>query len=80
MTLSDGILECVELSTGERLWRATKRYGHGQLLKVGDYLLVHAERGQLVLVAADHETYRELGVVDTIEGVVGIRFVFMAIE
>src|SRR5262249_41637035 len=37
--LSDGILECVELNSGERKWKGG-HYGHGQILRVGELLLV----------------------------------------
>ena len=37
------------------------RYGYGQLLLVGDLIVVQAERGQVVLVEATHERFRELG-------------------
>jgi outer membrane protein assembly factor BamB len=51
--LSDGILECVALETGKRVWRKG-RYGHGQVLLVGlgvdALLLVMAEDGRLLLV------------------------------
>ncbi len=67
--LSDGILECANLTGGERLWKAPKRYGHGQVLMVGDYLVVHAENGRLVLVAANHDTFNELASIKTIRGV-----------
>ncbi len=50
--LSDGILECIRLATGERMWKGG-RYQHGQILGVGDHLLVLSEDGELVLVAAD---------------------------
>ncbi len=67
--LSDGILECVDLETGERIWRANKRYGHGQLLRVGDLLLVHSEDGVLALVAGDRSGFREWATIETISGV-----------
>ena len=57
--LSEGVLECVELATGERQWRGG-RYGHGQTLRVGDVLLVTTESGKVVLVAADPAEGREL--------------------
>jgi outer membrane protein assembly factor BamB len=51
--LSDGILECVALASGERVWRKG-RYGHGQVLLVGRgaeaVLLVLAEQGRLLMV------------------------------
>ena len=52
--LSDGILECVQLSSGTRMWKQG-RYGQGQLLRVGDVLLIQAESGEVVAVQATHE-------------------------
>jgi outer membrane protein assembly factor BamB len=49
--LSDGILECIELESGQRMWKAG-RYGHGQSLRVGELLLVLSESGQMSLVEA----------------------------
>jgi outer membrane protein assembly factor BamB len=49
--LSDGILECVELAGGQRAWKSG-RYGHGQILRVGDLILVLGESGELALVEA----------------------------
>jgi outer membrane protein assembly factor BamB len=58
--LSNGILVCLDDETGERRWRG-KKYGHGQLLLVGDVLLVTNERpGELVLVRASPERFEEL--------------------
>lgn len=58
--LSDGILECVEAATGKRQWKRG-RYRQGQLLLVGEHLLITSEGGEIVLVAADPEEFRELG-------------------
>lgn len=52
--LSEGILECVDLETGQRVWKHG-RYHHGQILRVGDLLLVLTEEGELVLVEATPE-------------------------
>jgi len=65
--LSDGILECLELATGTRAWKSG-RYGHGQILGVRDHLLVLGEEGELVLVAADPRTHRELGRIAVLAG------------
>jgi outer membrane protein assembly factor BamB len=59
--LDDGILACYELATGARKWKAG-RYGHGQLLLVGDLLVVQAEDpGDLLLVEANPERLVERG-------------------
>ena len=49
--LSDGILECIELATGQTKWKQG-RYGHGQVLRVNDLLLVETEAGEILLVEA----------------------------
>ena len=67
--LSDGFLECVEVANKTRKWKKRRRFGNGQLLLVGNHLLVHSEFGQLFLVEANPEGYMELGHTDTIEGV-----------
>jgi outer membrane protein assembly factor BamB len=66
--LSDGLLECVDLETGERTWRG-QRYGHGQVLAVGDVLLVMTENtGEVVMVDASPEKFTELGRLQALEG------------
>ncbi|HCE41999.1 MAG TPA: hypothetical protein DET40_00430 [Lentisphaeria bacterium] len=52
--LSEGVLECVNLGTGERCWKEG-RYGNGQILRVRGLLLVLGEEGELVLVRLDPE-------------------------
>lgn len=64
--LTDGIFQCVELASGTKKWTAG-RYGHGQILAVGDVILVQTEKkGELVMVATDPEKLRELGRVQTL--------------
>ena len=58
--LDDGILTCIDLRTGTACWKQG-RYGHGQLLLAGNTLLVQAEKGDVVLVAASAERHQELG-------------------
>ncbi len=58
--LSTDHLVCIEAQTGERRWRSKQTYGNGQLLLVGDVILVQGEFGDLVLVAADPASFREL--------------------
>jgi outer membrane protein assembly factor BamB len=65
--LNDGILECIEAKTGKRVWKDDRRskkgeaYGHGQLLRVQDDLIILTEFGEVVLVEATPEAFRELG-------------------
>ncbi len=65
--LSDGVLECVDLKTGERQWKRG-RYGHGQILGVGDVILVQAESGEVVMVEVNAKEHVELGRFDAIAG------------
>jgi outer membrane protein assembly factor BamB len=66
--LSDGILECVDLSDGQRKWKQGT-YGHGQILGVGDLLLVLTEEGEVVLVEATPDSPNNvLGRFQAIEG------------
>jgi outer membrane protein assembly factor BamB len=53
--LSDGVLECVDLTDGQSKWKQG-RYGHGQILLVNDLLLVLSEEGEIVLVDATPES------------------------
>ncbi|MAB78263.1 MAG: hypothetical protein CMJ89_02815 [Planctomycetes bacterium] len=66
--LAEERLECVDLETGERVWREGK-YGHGQLLLAGRLLLIMSEWGELSLVEATPESpNRVLGSVSVLEG------------
>jgi outer membrane protein assembly factor BamB len=58
--LDDGVLVCLDPATGERRWKGG-RYGHGNLIMVGDLLLVQTEAGDVVLVEPTPEEHRELG-------------------
>ena len=68
-SLSDGYLECTEAKTFERKWKQRGRFGNGQILLVGDKLLVHSESGTLFLVAANPKEYQQLGKIKTIDGI-----------
>lgn len=52
--LNDGILECIDLKDGSRLWKG-KRYRHGQLLNVGKNLILLSESGDLFQIPATKE-------------------------
>ncbi len=67
--LSDGVLECVAQETGERRWKRREgSYGHGQILLVGDTILVLGEQGELALVAADPKQFEQLGLIEALDG------------
>jgi outer membrane protein assembly factor BamB len=57
--LDDGILTCLDLRDGSRKWKEG-RYGHGQLLLLGDLLLVTAENGEILLLAPTPDGPHEL--------------------
>jgi outer membrane protein assembly factor BamB len=65
--LDEGILACLDASTGELKWKGG-RYGHGQVLLAGNHLVVITEEGELVLVAATPEKLREVARVPAIDG------------
>jgi hypothetical protein len=67
--LDDGILTCVKLADGQRLWKRG-RYGHGQMLLLTEQgaLLILTEQGDVVLVAASPDGHNELGRFTAIEG------------
>ena len=49
--LDDGTLTCLDIESGKVKWKSG-RYGYGQLLLVGEMLLILSETGQVVLVPA----------------------------
>lgn len=65
--LDGPIMACLELATGKRMWKGG-RYGFGQLILVGDSVIVLTERGELVQVAASPERHHELARFQAIEG------------
>ena len=67
-SLSHGILECARVEDGQQMWKEG-RFGHGQILLVGDQLLVHSEKGMLHLIRATPDRYHELSNRKTIRGV-----------
>ena len=62
--LSEGILSCVDVATGDQIWKAG-RYGYGQCLLLGTatgdpVLLVTAEDGDLALVNPSPDGFEEV--------------------
>lgn len=65
--LDDGKLVCLDLADGSQRWQG-ERYGHGQLLLVGEVILLTAESGEVVLVEASPKAFRELTRFPAVEG------------
>ena len=57
--LDNGILQCIEIETGQSKWKRG-RYGHGQILLVDELMLVQSESGEVVLVEATPQEHHEL--------------------
>jgi len=47
--LDDGILVCFDPVVGEQKWKGD-RHGHGQMLLIGDIILMMAENGEVLLL------------------------------
>lgn len=57
--LDEGILECIDLTSGTMKWKKG-RYGYGQLLLIDDAILVMSEGGEVAVVKADPNRYEEV--------------------
>lgn len=66
--LSEEILECVDLATGKRKWKGG-RFAHGQILGVGDLLLVLSEAGELNLVELSPKKFSKLASLQALDGI-----------
>jgi outer membrane protein assembly factor BamB len=58
--LDDGIMQCMDIKTGQQKWKGG-RYGHGQILLVDDLIIVQTEQGPVVLIEASPKKLTELG-------------------
>lgn len=60
--LDDIYLQCIELETGKKQWKKRRKpkIGHGQILLIGETILVLSEEGELILVEASPDGYKEL--------------------
>jgi len=65
--LDEGTLVCLDLEDGARKWKGG-RFGYGQMLLAGTRLIIISESGELALVEATPDEYRELNRFDAIEG------------
>jgi len=59
--LDDVLLECMHLETGQVQWkkRRVPVFGHGQIMLIGNTILVLSETGELALVRATSHDYQE---------------------
>ncbi len=65
--LDDGTLACIDLKEGKRQWKKG-HYGHGQVLGVGEVLLIQCESGDLAVVDADPKGYNERARYEALKG------------
>ncbi len=67
--IDGSMLSCIDLQTGQRLWK-DGRYGKGQalLLEASGLLLIAAENGRVALVKADPAAHVELASFEAIKG------------
>jgi outer membrane protein assembly factor BamB len=65
----NSILSCIDLADGSRSWKGG-RYGNGQLLLLADedLLLVISEEGELALVSATPDQFKEVARAPALEG------------
>ena len=67
--LDEVLVECLDVATGNIKWKKRRHpeFGHGQLMLVGDKLLVISETGELALVEASPERYHELASIQALD-------------
>jgi outer membrane protein assembly factor BamB len=67
--LNNGILCCLDLDTGDLIWKKS-RLGFGQIVLLADQdaLLISNEKGEVVLVKVGREGPKELGRFQAIDG------------
>jgi outer membrane protein assembly factor BamB len=65
--LDEAFLVCLSAADGSRKWKGN-RYGYGQILRSGDWIVVGAETGRLALVAAEPSKFNEAAVIDALPG------------
>ncbi len=65
--LDEGILTCVDLNTGKRMWK-DGRFGYGQLLLIDDKLMILSERGEIILVKSQPGGFQVVSRTRCLEG------------
>jgi outer membrane protein assembly factor BamB len=65
--LDEGILTCLDVSSGTRKWKGG-RYGYGQVILASGHLIITSESGELALVKATPDQYTEVARFPALEG------------
>jgi len=65
--LDEGILTCIDASTGERKWKGG-RYGYGQVMLASGHLIITSDDGDVVLVKATPSGHNEFARFHAVEG------------
>lgn len=65
--LDEGMLTCVDVSTGEQKWKA-RGYGYGQVVLASGHLIVTTDEGEVALVRATPAGHTELARFPALEG------------
>ncbi len=60
-------MQCIDAETGRRVW-LTRGFGKGSLILIGDRLVILSDLGRLTFAEATPEEYREIEVLEGIEG------------
>lgn len=63
--LDEGRLASIDLETGEKAWKI-RGYGFGQLILVGDHLLIQAEQGDLVFGKVGPDGFEETATLEAL--------------
>lgn len=67
--IDESILVALDLADGKQRWKDRKgQYGHGQMLRRDDLLVILGEAGELALVEATPTKFNELARIQAIEG------------
>ena len=63
----NGPVKCVDIRTGKVMW-SEEGFGPGNVILSGDRLLALSDKGELVIIAASPEGYKELARADVLDG------------
>ncbi len=63
--LDEGRLACIDLEDGDRVWK-NQKYGFGQQLLFGEWLLIQTEPGAVVIGRASPEGFEETGRIEAL--------------